>query len=66
MATSNIPGISDAQLTELEKLARRSGLWMKFRVTQWKYIKDKQWAALKTYGERSPASSASRNLTFPA
>jgi hypothetical protein len=52
MATSNIPGISDAQLIELEKLARAQERTVDEVLGEAvdKYIKDKQWAALKSYG----------------
>jgi hypothetical protein len=52
MATSNIPGISDAQLTELEKLARAQERTVDEVLGEAvdRYIKDKQWSALKVYG----------------
>jgi hypothetical protein len=52
MATSNIPGISDSQLTELEKLARAQERTVDEVLGEAvdRYIKDKQWSALKVYG----------------
>jgi hypothetical protein len=52
MATSNIPGISDSQLTELEKLARAQERTLDEVLGEAvdRYIKDKQWSALKVYG----------------
>ena len=52
MATSNIPGISDAQLTELEKLARAQEQTVDEVLGEAvdRYIREKQWAAIKQYG----------------
>jgi hypothetical protein len=52
MATSNIPGISDEQLTELEKLARAQERTVDEVLGEAvdRYIKYKQWSALKVYG----------------
>jgi len=62
MATSNIPGISDSQLTELEKLARAQERTVDEILGEAvdRYIKDKQWSALKVYGR---AKSKERGLT---
>jgi len=63
MATSNIPGISDAQLTELEKLARAQERTIDEVLGEAvdRYIKDKQWSALKVYGR-----AKSRELSLTA
>jgi hypothetical protein len=52
MATTNQPGLSDAQLAELEKLARAQERTVPEVVSEAvdRYIKDKQWSALKQYG----------------
>ena len=52
MVTSNQPVLSDAQLAELEKLARGQGRTVNEVVSEAvdRYIKDKQWSTLKQYG----------------
>jgi hypothetical protein len=52
MATSNIPSTTDSQLTELEKFARAQERTVDQVLGEAvdKYIKDKQWAALNSYG----------------
>jgi predicted transcriptional regulator len=52
MATTNQPILSDAQLAELEKLARAQERTVPEVVSEAvdRYIKDKQWSALKQYG----------------
>lgn len=52
MAISNQPSLSDAQLAELEKLARAQERTIGEVLSEAvdRYIKDQQWAALKRYG----------------
>ena len=52
MATSNQPTLSDDQLAELEKLARAQERTLDEVLGEAvdRYIKDKQWSALKVYG----------------
>jgi predicted transcriptional regulator len=52
MATTNQLSLSDAQLAELEKLARAQERTVPEVVSEAvdRYIKDKQWSALKQYG----------------
>jgi predicted transcriptional regulator len=52
MATTNQPVLSDAQLAELEKLARAQERTVPEVVSEavHRYIKEKQWSALKQYG----------------
>jgi len=52
MATTNQPVLSDPQLAELEKLARAQERTVNEVVSEAvdRYIKDKQWSALKQYG----------------
>jgi predicted transcriptional regulator len=53
MATPNQPQLSDSQLAELEKLARvqeRSADEVLSEAVD-RYIRDKQWEAVKRYGE---------------
>ena len=52
MTTINQPVLPDAQLAELEKLARSQEKTVNEVVVEAVdlYIKDKQWAALKRYG----------------
>ena len=62
MAASNQPTLSDEQLAELEKLARAQERSVDEVLGEAvdKYIKDKQWAALKQYGR---AKSREMGLT---
>jgi predicted transcriptional regulator len=53
MATPNQPQLSDSKLAELEKLARvqeRSANEVLSEAVD-RYIRDKQWEAVKRYGE---------------
>ena len=62
MATPNQPQLSDSQLAELEKLARaqeRSVDEMLSKAVD-RYIRDKEWEAVKRYGV---AKSRERGLT---
>jgi predicted transcriptional regulator len=62
MATPNQPQLSDSQLAELEKLARaqeRSADEVASEAVG-RYIRDKQWEAVKRYGV---AKSRERGLT---
>ena len=52
MATTNQPALSSAQLAKLEKLAREQERTVPEVVSEAvdRYIKEKQWGALKRYG----------------
>jgi fructose-1,6-bisphosphatase/sedoheptulose 1,7-bisphosphatase-like protein len=62
MATPNQPQLSDSQLAELEKLARAQGRSVDEVLSEAvdRYIRDKQWEAVKRYGV---AKSRERGLT---
>lgn len=53
MATTNQPMLSDAQLAELEKLARAQERTVRDVVSEAvdRYIREKQWDALKRFGQ---------------
>ena len=67
MATSNIPGISDAQLTELEKLARAQERTVDEVLGEpWtNTLNRSSWAALKNTDVPSRASWASPRRNVP-
>jgi predicted transcriptional regulator len=62
MATPNQPQLSDSQLAELEKLARAQERSVDEVLSEAvdRYIRDKQWEAVKRYGV---AKSRERGLT---
>jgi predicted transcriptional regulator len=62
MATPNQPQLSDSQLAELEKLARAQERSLDEVLSEAvdRYIRDKQWEAVKRYGL---AKSGERGLT---
>jgi 4-alpha-glucanotransferase len=62
MATSNQPQLSDSQLAELEKLAHAQERSVDEVLSEAvdRYIRDKQWEAVKRYGI---AKSRERGLT---
>ena len=62
MATPNRPQLSDSQLAELEKLARAQERSVDEVLSEAadRYIRDKQWEAVKRYGV---ARSRERGLT---
>jgi predicted transcriptional regulator len=67
MATRNQPELSDAQLAELEKLARDQKRTVEEVLSEAvdRYIKDQQWAALKQYGNAKSSELGLRESDVP-
>jgi hypothetical protein len=67
MATRNQPELSDAQLAELEKLARDQKRTVEEVLSEAvdRYINDQQWAAIKRYGKAKSSELGLRESDVP-